>query len=217
MSAESGIPTFRGANGLWENYRIEDVASPQGWARDRKTVLRFYNERRKTMCACEPNAGHRGLAALEAQFRVSIVTQNIDNLHERAGSTQVLHLHGELSKSRSTVDPALVYEIEGWELKLGDRCAKGSQLRPHIVWFGEDVPLLPQAAAIVSEADICVVIGTSLQVYPAASLIDYAPKEARVFLIDPNPVRVDRDLTVIPAGASEGVAQLRHELLGPAA
>ncbi|ACB73661.1 SIR2 family NAD-dependent protein deacylase [Opitutus terrae] len=213
MSAESGIPTFRGANGLWENHRIEDVASPAGWARDRATVLRFYNERRKKMWACEPNAGHRGLAALEQDFRVSIVTQNIDNLHERAGSTRVLHLHGELTKSRSTVDPSLVYDIEGWELKLGDRCAKGSQLRPHIVWFGEDVPLLGAAAEIVSSADILVVIGTSLQVYPAASLIDYAPDHARVFLIDPHPAPVAPRVVVIPAGASEGVTRLRQELL----
>lgn len=213
MSVESGIPTFRGAHGLWEDHRIEDVASPEGWTKDRATVLRFYNERRKKMWACEPNAGHRGLAALEQHFRVSIVTQNIDNLHERAGSSHVLHLHGELTKARSTVDPRLVYDIEGWELKLGDRCAKGSQLRPHIVWFGEDVPLLAEAAELVSTADVLVVIGTSLQVYPAASLIDYAPGGARLFLIDPQPARVSSRVVVIPAGASEGVAQLRQLLL----
>jgi NAD-dependent deacetylase len=213
MSAESGIPTFRGADGLWENHRIEDVASPEGWARDPVTVLRFYNERRKKMWSCEPNAGHRGLAELERDFRVSIVTQNIDNLHERAGSTHVLHLHGELTKSRSTCDPELVYDIAGEELKLGDRCAKGSQLRPHIVWFGEQVPLLEDAAQIVSEAEILVVIGTSLQVYPAASLIDYAPEQARVFLIDPAPARVSGRVVVIPTGASEGVALLRRTLL----
>lgn len=212
MSAESGIPTFRGAGGLWENHRVEDVATPQAWARDRELVLRFYNERRKKMWACEPNAGHRGLAALEQHFRVSIVTQNIDNLHERAGSTHVLHLHGELTKARSTVDPRLVYPIDGWELKLGDRCAKGSQLRPHIVWFGEEVPLLGAAAELVSAADVLVVIGTSLQVYPAASLIDYAPEHARVFLIDPNPAPVGGNVTVIPTGASEGVLRLTQQL-----
>lgn len=217
MSAESGIPTFRGAGGLWENHRLEDVACPDAWARNRELVLRFYNERRKKMWQCEPNAGHRGLAALEKYFRVSIVTQNIDNLHERAGSTSVLHLHGELTKARSTLDPNLVYEIEGWELKLGDRCAKGAQLRPHIVWFGEDVPLLSEAAEIVSTAGILVVIGTSLQVYPAASLIDYAPDEARVFLIDPNPARVPARVTIISTGASEGVGRLGRLLLGESA
>src|ERR1044071_1934601 len=174
MSAESGIPTFRGANGLWENHRIEDVASPAAWAKNRELVLRFYNERRKRMWECAPTEGHRGLGELEQQFDVAIVTQNVDNLHERAGSTRVLHLHGELTKSRSTLDPNLVYEIDGWELKLGDRCARGSQLRPHIVWFGEAVPMMERAIEIVGRADIVAIIGTSLQVYPAASLLDYA-------------------------------------------
>lgn len=213
MSAESGIPTFRGADGLWENHRIEDVASPDGWRRNPALVLGFYNERRKKMRACEPNAGHRELAALEEHFNVSIVTQNIDDLHERAGSSHVLHLHGELTKSRSTLDPRLVYDIPGWELKLGDRCAKGSQLRPHIVWFGEAVPLMEEAADLVSRADVLVVIGTSLQVYPAASLIDCAPAHARIFLIDPSPARVSAHVTVIPTGAGAGVALLREQLL----
>lgn len=217
MSAESGIPTFRGADGLWENHRIEDVATPAAWARNRELVLRFYNERRKKMWACEPNAGHRGLAALERDFEVTIVTQNIDNLHERAGSSTVVHLHGELIKARSTLDPDYVCEIDGWELKLGDRCPRGSQLRPHIVWFGEEVPMMSAAIEIVSAAEVVVIVGTSLAVYPAASLVDFAPAEARLFLIDPQPPRLfDERLTVIPAGASEGVARLRALLGGTA-
>lgn len=210
MSAESGIPTFRGAGGLWENHRLEDVASPAAWARDCELVLRFYNERRKQMWACQPNAGHRGLAELELDYDVRIVTQNVDNLHERAGSTHVLHLHGELTKARSTSKPELVSEIDGWELKLGDRCERGSQLRPDIVWFGEPVPMMERAIELVRTADIFVVIGTSLAVYPAASLIDFAPPYARAFLIDPNPPEVSSArLTVIRAGASEGVAKLK--------
>jgi NAD-dependent deacetylase len=216
MSAESGIPTFRGGGGLWENHRVEDVATPEAWRKNRELVLHFYNERRKWMRECEPNAGHRGLVALEQRFDVTVITQNVDNLHERAGSSRVLHLHGELTKSRSTLDPRLVYEIDGWELKIGDRCEKGSQLRPHIVWFGEAVPLLEAASEIVSQADILVTIGTSLAVYPAASLIDYAPAKARLFLIDPSPPALsDSRITVIRAGATEGVARLRELLLRP--
>lgn len=210
MSAESGIPTFRGANGLWENHRIEDVASPAAWAKDRDLVLRFYNERRKRMWECQPNAGHRALVELERMFDVTIVTQNVDNLHERAGSTRVIHLHGELTKARSTLDPELVYELSGWELKLGDRCARGSQLRPHIVWFGEPVPMMDAAIQVVRDADIVVIIGTSLAVYPAASLVEFAPASARLFLIDPAPPALDDDrIHVIQAGAGEGVARLR--------
>jgi NAD-dependent deacetylase len=213
MSAESGIPTFRGADGLWENHRVEDVATPEAWAKDRALVLRFYNERRKKMWACHPNPGHRLLAALENRFEVTIVTQNVDNLHERAGSTRVLHLHGELTKARSTLDPGLVYDIEGWELKLGDRCARGSQLRPHIVWFGEPVPMMEPAIASVRTADVLAIIGTSLRVYPAASLIDFAPRGARIFLVDPDPPAIDdARVTVIRAGASEGVAQMAMQL-----
>ena len=213
MSAESGIATFRGANGLWENHRIEDVASPGAWAKNRELVLRFYNERRKRMWECEPNAGHRGLVDLETRFDVTIVTQNVDNLHERAGSARVLHLHGELTKARSTLDPALVYELDGWELKLGDRCARGSQLRPHIVWFGEGVPMLDDAIEITRSADLVAIIGTSLRVYPAASLIDYARADARIFLIDPEPPEnLDARVMVIRAGASEGVEKLNQLL-----
>ena len=208
MSAESGIPTFRDKGGLWENHNVEDVATPEAWARDRELVLRFYNERRRKMWSCSPNAGHLGLATLETSFDVEIVTQNIDNLHERAGSTRVLHLHGELIKARSTFDPNLVYEIGERDILLGDKCARGSQLRPHIVWFGEDVPMFPRATEIVSTAEIVVIIGTSMQVYPAASLIDFAPREAKVFLIDPQPSTTRRSITIIPTTASEGVAHL---------
>jgi NAD-dependent deacetylase len=213
ISAESGIPTFRGADGLWENHRIEDVASPQAWAKDRELVLRFYNERRKRMWECEPNAGHRGLVELERRFNVQIITQNVDNLHERAGSSHVLHLHGELTKSRSTLDPRLVYDIEGWQLKLGDKCERGSQLRPHIVWFGEAVPMMERAIETVRQADAFAIIGTSLAVYPAASLIDFVPRGVRLFLIDPNPPQIsDERVTVIRAGAGDGVAQLKGML-----
>ena len=207
MSAESGLRTFRDSNGLWENYRVEKVATPQAWQLDRKLVLRFYNERRKALLEAKPNAGHDIIAAWERSFRVSVVTQNVDDLHERAGSTNVLHLHGELRKARSTADPDLVYPIEGWELKEGDLCEKGSQLRPHIVWFGEMVPLMPDAEQIVGTADILVVVGTSLQVYPAAGLAWAAPGNARRFLIDPRPPAAD-GFTIVEAGASEGLARL---------
>lgn len=206
MSAESGIPTFRGAGGLWENERIEDVATPAAWERDRARVLRFYNERRRRMWTCEPNPGHHALAALEQRFDVRIVTQNVDNLHERAGSTRVLHLHGELTKARSTLDPRLVYEVQGDELNVGDRCDRGSQLRPHIVWFGEPVPLMDAAIEVVQSAAICVIVGTSLAVYPAASLVDFVPEGARLFLIDPHPPQVDNPrLAIVRAGASDGI------------
>jgi NAD-dependent deacetylase len=219
MSAESGIPTFRDKGGLWERHRVEDVATPEAWERDRGLVLRFYNERRQKMWSCEPNAGHYGLAKLEAHFDVQIVTQNIDNLHERAGSTHVLHLHGELSKARSSVDPDLIYDIGQKDILVGEKCARGSQLRPHIVWFGEDVPFFQQAAELVESADIVVIIGTSMQVYPAASLVNYASREARVFLIDPapSPARRPRPITAIATTATEGVAHLTKLLLGESA
>lgn len=178
MSAPSGLATFRDTNGLWANHRIEDVATPEGWARDPSLVLEFYNQRRAQACAAEPNAGHRALAALEQRYAVVIVTQNVDNLHERAGSTRVLHLHGELTKARSTADESLVLEIGARPLRLGDRCPRGSQLRPHIVWFGEDVPLIEAAAEEFRDAAKVLVAGTSLQVYPAAGLVTYAPAEA---------------------------------------
>jgi NAD-dependent deacetylase len=215
MSAESGIRTFREAGGLWEEYDVMEVASPMGWAKDRDLVLRFYNERRKQLAGCKPNAGHSGVAALEKYFDVHVITQNIDNLHERAGSTKILHLHGELTKARSTAHPELIYDIGYKDINPGDLCEKGSQLRPHIVWFGEAVPNMDEAIRITSNADIFAVIGSSLNVYPAAGLIEYAPREAPVFLIDPNEVHVPSRLKVevIRTGASEGVVVLTGKLL----
>lgn len=213
MSAESGIRTFRDMNGLWEEYDIEEVATPQAWVRNKELVLRFYNDRRKQLIEAQPNAGHLGLAALENDFNVQIITQNIDNLHERAGSKKVLHLHGELMKARSTVDPSLVYTLDHWEMKMGDRCEKGSQLRPHIVWFGEAVPEMDNAIRIAEKADIFCVVGTSLNVYPAAGLINYAPPSIPLFLIDPNPPEyLPRRVEVIPEKAGLGVAILQEKL-----
>ena len=189
MSAESGLRTFRDNDGLWENHRVEDVATPEAWRRNRALVLRFYNERRKALLETQPNLGHRIIAAWQERFQVSVVTQNVDDLHERAGSREVIHLHGELMKARSTVDPDLVCSLRHGELNEGDLCAKGSQLRPHIVWFGEEVPLMPQAAQIAASADVLVVVGTSLQVYPAATLAFAAPPGCRCILIDPRPPR----------------------------
>ena len=216
MSAESGLKTFRDMGGLWEQYDVTEVASPGAWENNRQLVLRFYNERRKQLLKSKPNKGHLGLVDLEAFFHVEIITQNVDDLHERAGSRRVLHLHGELRKARSTVDPSLIYDIDGWELKEGDLCEKGSQLRPHIVWFGEPVPAIEEAATIVSKADLFVVIGTSLNVYPAAGLIHYTRKDTPVYLIDPNPadVLINRELIVIPRGAGEGVRELIQRLTG---
>ncbi len=210
MSAESGIPTFRGSDSLWENHRIEDVASPEGWARDMDLVLDFYNQRRKRIVEVEPNEGHKILAALEERYDVEIITQNIDNLHERAGSTKVLHLHGEIMKARSTGDPNDIYDIEGWELKRGDTCKNGYQLRPHIVWFGEAVPLIPVAAEICSRADIFLVVGTSLQVYPAAGLIQYCRYDIPQYIIDPSAASLASSTRLHPIakGASEGLREL---------
>lgn len=185
MSAESGISTFRDSDGLWENHAVEDVATPEGWNRNPELVQKFYNERRKQLYEVEPNAAHKALVRLEEQFETIIITQNVDDLHERAGSKTVLHLHGELKKVRSTCDENLIYPLDGWELKMGDCCEKGSQLRPHIVWFGEAVPAFEPAIELAAKADIFIVIGTSLQVYPAASLIHYVKSDSPKFLIDP--------------------------------
>ena len=165
MSAESGLRTFRDHNGLWEDHRVEDVATPEAWCRDRALVLRFYNERCKALLSVEPNDGHHTIAGWEKHHRVTIITQNVDDLHERAGSTDVIHLHGELRKARSTVNPDLVYPMKGWELKEGDLCEQGSELRPHVVWFGEEVPLMALPQDVVAAAEVLVVVGTSLQVY----------------------------------------------------
>lgn len=215
MSAESGLKTFRDHDGLWHNHRVEDVATPEAWERNMELVLDFYNERRKNLLEAKPNAGHLALVKLEQKYDVQIITQNIDDLHERAGSPKVLHLHGELKKARSTADPGLVYEIDGWELKAGDLCALGSQLRPHVVWFGEPVPMISEAAELCTHADIMIIIGTSLKVYPAAGLVHYAPTPIRKFLVDPNAVDVSYvpRLEVIRKTAGEGVPELVKRLL----
>jgi NAD-dependent deacetylase len=214
MSSESGIKTFRDSGGLWEEYDVNDVATPEGWQRNRDMVLHFYNERRRQLEKCQPNKGHMGLAKLEKYFDVRIITQNIDNLHERAGSSQVLHLHGELTKVRSTGDPSLIYDIGYKDVVTGDKCEKGFQLRPHIVWFGEAVPMMDEAVRLTEQADIFVVIGSSLNVYPAAGLVGYAPEDASLWLIDPKDVSVPyREVEVIKAKASEGVAILTQRLM----
>lgn len=192
VSEESGIATFRGSNGLWENHRIEDVASPAGWNKNPALVLEFYNQRRKQILAAQPNQAHSALARLEERFEVQIITQNIDDLHERAGSTRVLHLHGEIKKARSTADENLILSLTGERLDIGDLCPKGAQLRPHIVWFGEAVPMIETAIEITRTADIFLVAGTGLQVYPAASLIDFIPDSCQRYLIDPNDVFIPK-------------------------
>ncbi len=200
-------------DGLWENYNVDDVASIDGWYRNPELVMDFYNQRRKQLFEVEPNAGHLGIAALEKWFDVTVITQNVDDLHERAGSSNVLHLHGELRKVRSTIDSELVYTLDGWELKMGDKCEKGSQLRPHIVWFGEAVPAFYDAIPIVENADIIVVIGTSLAVYPAAGLVHYAKPGAPVFVVDPNrPETFLKNAVYIDEKASSGVEILKKKL-----
>lgn len=215
ISAESGIKTFRDSDGLWEEYSIEEVATPQAWDKNKAFVLDFYNKRRKQVIDAQPNKGHFALVELEQKFDVHIITQNIDDLHERAGSKKVLHLHGEITKSRSTVNPKLIYNIKSTELNIGDACERGAQLRPHIVWFGEMVPEMENAYSIAQNADLFIVIGTSLAVYPAAGLIDLVPAEAPKFLIDPSDVKVNgaRNLTVIKEKAGIGVPMLVEQLL----
>lgn len=220
ISAESGISTFRDAGGLWDRYPVEQVATPEGYARDPELVIRFYNERRKQLLEVKPNRGHELLATLEKDFDVTVVTQNIDNLHERAGSSRIIHLHGELTKvcsSRDPNNPHYIKELkpEEFEVKIGDCAGDGSQLRPFIVWFGEAVPQIERAIEAVEKADIFVIIGTSMNVYPAAGLLNYVPRTAEVYLIDPKPVDVhtSRPVHGIQKGASEGVAELKT-LLG---
>ncbi len=214
MSAESGIRTFRDMGGLWEEFDVMEVASPAGWERDRSLVLRFYNERRRQLADVQPNRGHLGLVDLETDFEVQIITQNVDNLHERAGSGNILHLHGLLTQARSTADPNLVYDIGYRDINEGDLCEKGSQLRPHIVWFGEAVPAIHQAAEITEQADIFVVIGTSLNVYPAAGLLDMVRPGIPIFLIDPHEVRPGsrNKPEHIRSGAAEGLDLLKEKL-----
>jgi NAD-dependent deacetylase len=210
MSAESGISTFRDSNGLWENHDVMDVASPQGFKKNPDLVLEFYNQRRKQLFEVEPNLGHRALVELEGKYDVVVITQNVDDLHERAGSKTIVHLHGELRKVRSVADKRLVYDWEN-DINIGDQCEKGYQLRPHIVWFGEDVPMYESALELVTMADYVMVIGTSMQVYPAAGLVYEAPKKSPVFFIDPKP-QVDKrnfqNLTVFAESATTGVRKV---------
>ncbi len=218
ISAESGISTFRDSDGLWENHRIEDVATPEGWRRNPELVQEFYNQRRRKLLEVEPNAGHRALVELEKKYEVHVITQNVDDLHERAGSSHVLHLHGELRKVRSERYEEHVYDWNK-DLKMGDLCTRGAQLRPHIVWFGEAVPLLEQAAELAEQADIFLIVGTSLQVYPAASLMVYAPPGIPVYYVDPRPqVNYElarmKGLQVLAETATVGLPKVVTELLG---
>lgn len=216
VSADSGIATFRDSDGLWANYRIEEVCTPEALARDRAKVVEFYNLRRRETLSKEPNAAHHAIAELEKYFDVQVVTQNVDNLHERAGSTRVTHLHGELTKLRSTANPDLIYPIEGWEQKLDARAEDGSYLRPHIVFFGEAVPMFDRATRIVAKADILVVVGTSLAVYPAASLVHYVDRNVPIYLVDPGQpdVRLIRNpLIHIRERAAVGMPELLEKLI----
>jgi len=212
MSAESGLKTFRDANGLWEGHDVMEVATPEGFAKNPELVLEFYNQRRSQLLEVEPNAAHFDLAALERDYKLTIITQNVDDLHERAGSSHVVHLHGELLKVRSTGNEL---DVQTWtkNLMLGDTCAKGHQLRPHIVWFGEAVPMIDKAMAICATADILIIIGTSMQVYPAASLMHYVPENTPTYFIDPNPaIDSNQNLTVIPETATVGLKMLKDLL-----
>jgi len=215
MSAESGLKTFRDSGGLWENYDVMQVASIEGWYQDPELVLQFYNERRAQLQDAKPNAGHTGLVELEEFFDVSIITQNVDDLHERAGSRKVLHLHGILTNVRSTGNEELIYDIGYKSITMGDTCEEGYQLRPDIVWFGEPVPAIREAVRITSEADIFVVIGTALVVYPAAGLIDYVPQNIPIYVIDPNDVKAPayRKIEFIKEGAGAGVRALINKLV----
>ncbi|MBN2174996.1 MAG: NAD-dependent deacylase [Bacteroidales bacterium] len=215
ISAESGIQTFRDGDGLWKKYRFQDLASPSAWARDPKLVTEFYNWRRKIVWEALPNEGHKALVRLEEKFDVRIITQNVDDLHERAGSKNVLHLHGEIKKAQSSADPNLVYELDHWEIKMGDFCEKGSQLRPNVVWFGEAVTQIEPAMQIASTADIFLVVGTSMVVYPAAGLIVYARQDIPKYYVDPNAFKVSgiSNLEIIKNTAGKGLPELVEKLL----
>ena len=214
ISAESGIKTFRDSDGLWENHRIEDVATFDAWRRNKELVLDFYNQRRRQLLECEPNEAHKLLVTLEEKFNVHIITQNVDDLHERAGSKNILHLHGELLKVRSTLDEHLVYEWKQ-DLKVGDKCGKGAQLRPHIVWFGEQVPMIEVAGKIASQADIFIIVGTSLVVYPAAGLVHYTDYTVPKYVVDPNKPTISniQNVEYITEKASVGVKMLVDKLM----
>ena len=214
ISAESGLQTFRNSDGLWNGYDVYEVATPEGWHKNPQLVLDFYNDRRKDVSAALPNAAHIGLAELEKDFKITIITQNIDDLHERAGSTNVLHLHGEIFKMRSIADENRFYEIRG-DIQIGDMAADGAQLRPHIVWFGEAVPMMEKATAVLYDCDYFVVVGTSLQVYPAASLLYYAPPHLPKFIIDKKIPATEKqsNLHIIEMPATAGVEELKRILL----
>jgi len=215
MSADSGLKTFRDDDGLWEGHNVRDVATPQAWERNKELVLDFYNQRRTQAHTVDPNAGHKALAKLEDTFDVTIVTQNVDDLHERAGSSDVLHLHGELSKVRSEKDRSLIYDIGGDSIELGDTAEDGAQLRPHVVWFGEPVPNMRKASAIVPEADILIVIGTSLVVYPAAGLVDLVDNDTSKYVVDPETPELvnNSDWIHIEERAAKGTPKLVSQLL----
>lgn len=214
ISAESGIQTFRDGDGLWENHDIQEVATPEAWSRNPKLVLDFYNERRKQVLNAQPNEAHKALVLLEQFFDVQIITQNIDDLHERAGATKVLHLHGEILKARSTFDDVL-YDWNKAKLSLGDKCANGYQLRPHVVWFGESVPNMIAASNCCESADILIVVGTSLNVYPAANIVNFVPEDCKKYLIDPKITQsfISNNIQLIEKKASEGVVDLVNQLL----
>ena len=215
ISADSGLKTFRDADGLWEGHRVEDVATPEAFARNPQLVLDFYNQRRRQAAEAEPNAAHKALVALEPYYRVQIITQNVDDLHERAGSKHILHLHGELNKVRSSIDEDDIIEWTGDQTRA-DTDKNGRPLRPHIVWFGESVPLFEQAVAEMRDADVVMVVGTSLKVYPAASLLEFAPSQAEVYLVDPQPSQVGVHVEVVPKKAKDGVPPLVAELVARA-
>uniref|UniRef100_UPI0040489B2C SIR2 family NAD-dependent protein deacylase n=1 Tax=Roseivirga sp. TaxID=1964215 RepID=UPI0040489B2C len=214
ISAESGLKTFRDSDGLWEGHDVMEVATPEGWYKNPKLVLDFYNARRKQALSAQPNQAHRILKSLEDQFDVTVITQNVDHLHEMAGSSKVIHLHGQLFESRSTIDERLVYKMDHWELKLGDRCEKGSQLRPNIVWFGEAVPMMEVAIDITQQADILVIVGTSMVVYPAAGLMHYAKSNTPIYVIDPVKPSISKqpNLHFIEEKATIGVQKLKEIL-----
>jgi len=215
ISAESGLKTFRDSDGLWEGYNVEDVATPEAWFINPELVQDFYNQRRKSVLEAQPNAAHYALAKLEDKYKVTIITQNIDDLHERAGSTNVVHLHGIITRSQSNKRPTLTYPIDGWELKMGEKCELGSQLRPHVVWFGEAVPMIETAAQICSKADLFILVGSSLAVYPASGLINYVPDGVPKYIVDPKipPVYGVSNLTKIEEKATVGVPVLIAELM----
>jgi NAD-dependent deacetylase len=215
ISAESGLKTFRDSDGLWEGYDIEEVATPEAWERNPALVQQFYNDRRKTVLEAQPNAAHFALAKLEEKYDVTIITQNIDDLHERAGSSKVVHLHGIITKSQSSIKANLTYPINGWEIKMGEQCELGSQLRAHVVWFGEAVPMIETAANLCAQAELFVLVGTSLAVYPAAGLINYVPNDVTKYVIDPNIPTVSRkNIIEMPYKATVGVPMLVNDVLG---